>query len=112
MAVDLDKDTKAKISRLQMLEQRLQTLIMQKQNFQSQGLETENALGEIDGAKEAYKVVGNIMVSMDKEELKKDLTSKKEIFDLKIKNIEKEETKLREETKELQNEVMGSLKNV
>lgn len=110
MAEDMDKETKSKISRLQILEQRVQSLMMQKQTFQSQTLETENALGEIGDAKETYKIVGNVMVSVNKVELKKDLTSKKEIADLKLKNIEKEEKRLRVEAEELQKEVMESLK--
>ncbi len=111
MAKDMDKETKAKITRLQMLEQRTQALVMQKQNFQSQVLEAENALEEIDEAKETYKIIGNVMVSVDKKELKQELTSKKEMAELKFKNLEKEEKKLREESSELQKEVMGSLKD-
>ena len=111
MSKDMDKETKSKISRLQMLEQRIQSLVMQKQNFQTQVLEVENALGEIDDSKETYKIVGNVMVSVEKDALKKDLTSKKEMADLKIKNIEKEEKKLRDESDDLQKDVMGSLKD-
>ena len=110
MTEDMDKETKNKISRLQVLEQRINSLMMQKQTFQSQTLETENALGEIGDAKETYKIVGNVMVSVNKAELKKDLTSKKEMADIKLKNIEKEEEKLRGEAEDLQKDVMGSLK--
>lgn len=106
----MDKATKVKISKLQILEQRIQSLIMQKQTFQGQALETDNALGELDGAKETYKIIGNVMVSFEKEELKKDLTSKKDMAELKVKNIEKEEKKLREEAEILQKDIMGSLK--
>lgn len=111
MADNMDKDTKAKISRLQILEQRTQALLMQKHSFQSQALEIENALGEIEDSKETYKIVGTVMVSVEKEQLKKDLTEKKEITDLKIKNLEKEEKKLRLESGEIQKEIMGLLKD-
>lgn len=107
--VDIDKETKNKISRLQMLEQRLQSLVMQKQNFQTQILESENALGEIKDSKETYKIIGNVMVSVNKSELEKDLNTKKEMSNLKVKNLEKEETKIREEASELQKEVMDVL---
>ena len=106
---DVDKETKDKISRLQMLEQRLQSLVMQKQAFQTQILESENALGEIKDSKETYKIIGNVMVSVNKEDLQKDLTAKKEMAELKVKNLDKEENKLREEANALQKEVMGSL---
>jgi len=107
--VDIDKETKNKISRLQMLEQRLQSLVMQKQNFQTQILESENALGEIKDSKETYKIIGNVMVSVKKDELENDLNAKREMADLKVKNLEKEENKLREEASELQKEVMEIL---
>ncbi len=82
---------------------------MQKQTFQTQILESDNALGEIENSKETYKIIGNVMVSVDKEDLKKDLTAKKEMAELKAKNLDKEESKLREEADALQKEVMGSL---
>ncbi|MBT6995278.1 hypothetical protein HN865_00880 [Candidatus Woesearchaeota archaeon] len=108
---NIDKETKKKISKLQMLEQRLQSLAMQKQTFQTQSMESDNALREIDNSEDTYKVVGNVMISVEKTELKKELTSKKEMADMKVTNLEKEEKKLREEATELQKEVMGSIKN-
>ena len=108
---NIDKETKKKISKLQMLEQRLQSLAMQKQTFQTQSMESDNALREIDNSEDTYKVVGNVMISVEKTELKKELTSKKEMADMKVTNLEKEEKKLREEATELQKEVMGSFKN-
>ena len=106
---EMDKETKGKISRLQMLEQRLQALVMQKQTFQGQILESDNALGEIEDSKETYKIIGNVMVSVKKADLKKDLNSKKEVAEIKVKNLEKEEKKLREEAESLQKEVMGTI---
>ena len=83
---------------------------MQKQRFQTELLETENALKELTKAKEAYKIVGNIMVSSTKEDLKKELEEKKKITDLRIKNLEKEESKLKEKTSTLQKAVVGEMK--
>lgn len=105
----VDKETKNKISKLQILEQRLNSLLLQKQNFQTQLLEIENALGEIENSNETYKILGNVMVSVEKTQLKKELSSKKEISDLKVRNIEKEEKKIREEANELQKEVLSKI---
>ena len=102
---NIDDNTKKKISKLQMLEQRLQSFAMQKQSFQTQSMESDNALKEIDNSDDTYKVVGNVMISVDKAKLKEELTSKKEMADMKISNLEKEEGKLREEASELQKEV-------
>ncbi len=104
----MDKEIEEKISELQIIEQNLQQLLGQKQNIQVQQIETENALEELakgDG-KEVYRIVGQILISSDKKEVEKDLNSKKEIFQLKIKNIEKQEFKLREKAKDIQKEVL------
>ena len=102
---EISKDTEQKIAQLQMYEQSLQSILMQKQQFQSQSLEIESALKELESTKEAYKIVGNIMVASKKEDLKKDLESKKETSNLRIKTIEKQENQIREKAKKLQEEI-------
>ncbi|MBW3002694.1 prefoldin subunit beta [Candidatus Woesearchaeota archaeon] len=105
-----DNAAQENIGRLQMIEQQVQTMAMQKQQFQSQLFEVENALKELKTSKTAYKIVGNIMVLSDKEKLEKDLKQKKEIIDLRITNIDKEEKKLKEKAKKLQEELLSKLK--
>ena len=106
----MDQDSQKKIEELQLIEQNLSNLLMQKQNFQSRLLENENALKELEQTKkQSYKIIGNLLISMDKEKLKKDLTDEKEIFSLRIKNIEKQENKLKERATELQSEVLKNL---
>jgi len=106
----LSKEVQEKINELQLIEQNMQSFLLQKQNFQTQLLEVESALKELETTKEAYKIVGNIMVSAKKDELKKDLESKKEMFDLRIKSFEKQEQKLKEKASKLQEEVMSQMK--
>ncbi|MBI4447752.1 prefoldin subunit beta [Candidatus Woesearchaeota archaeon] len=108
---DTKKEIEQKISQLQLLEQNLQNFLMQKQNFQAQLLEIENALAELEHCKgETYKIIGPIMIATEKENLKKDLTSKKEIVDLRIKNLKKQEELLKDKAKKLQEEVIKCLK--
>ena len=101
-----------KLGQLQLIEQNLQNFLMQKQNFQSQLIQIENALGEVEKTtkKTAYKIVGPLMIENDISSLKEDLKSKKEVLDLRIKNIEKQEDKLKEKAKSVQEEVMKELK--
>lgn len=107
----MKKETQEKINELQIMEQTLQNTIIQKNTFQSQLLEVENALKEIKNAKDKiYKIVGPIMIEEKKEKIKKDLTSKKEIIDLRLKNIEKQEKQIKEKYSELQSEIMKELK--
>ncbi|MBT3690713.1 prefoldin subunit beta [Candidatus Woesearchaeota archaeon] len=106
-----EKDAQKKVAELQMMEQKLQGFLMQKQTFQGQFLELENALHESKGSEEVYKIVGQIVVKSEKDKLVKELEDKKDLLDKKIKEIEKQEEKMREEIMPLQEEVMKSLKN-
>jgi prefoldin beta subunit len=82
---------------------------MQKQQFQLQQVEIESALKELEKVNEAYKIVGNIMVLSKKDDLIEDLKSKKEVIELRIKNMEKQESQLREKASKLQNEVLKEM---
>jgi prefoldin beta subunit len=106
----MEKDTEKKIGQLQMMEQSLNTFLMQKQQLQAQLIELESALKEIKDTDNAYKIIGNIMVKTNKEELEKDLKSKKDAVDLRIKALEKQENQIKEKSKTLQEEVMKKLK--
>ena len=106
---EISKESEKKINQLQLLEQSMQNLLMQKQQFQLQQVEIESALKELEKVNEAYKIVGNIMVLSTKADLKDDLSSKKEIIALRIKNMEKQESQLREKASKLQNEVLKEM---
>ena len=106
----ISKETEGNIQQLQLIEQNLQSFLMQKQNFQVQLLEIENALKELELTKDKpFKIVGNVMVQTEKDDLKKDLNSKKEIIDIRLKNLDKQENKLREKAEELQKSIMAEL---
>lgn len=106
----MDKNVEAKITELQTIEQSLQRFLAQKQQFQSQLVEIESALKELPENGESYKIIGNLMVAVESEKLKKDLESKKELLELKLKSVEKQEQKLREDADHLQKEVLESMK--
>ncbi len=97
--MEMDKETQMEIGKLQMIEQKMQSIIMQKQNFQSNMLEVENAIIELKNTETAYKIVGNIMVSSTKDDLNAELKEKKELFEERIKTLEKQENKLKEDSK-------------
>lgn len=107
---DISKETEEKINQLQLYEQSMQNFLVQRQQFQAQLLEIESALKEIEGTKEVYKIVGNIMVSSNKEDIKKELSSKKDMFELRIKSLEKQENQIKEKAKKLQSEIAEKLK--
>ncbi|MBW3003379.1 prefoldin subunit beta [Candidatus Woesearchaeota archaeon] len=106
----MSKETEQKISQLQMFEQSLHGLLVQKQQLQQQLVEVDSALEELKDTTKAYKIVGNIMVVSEKEPLEKELKDKKEMVELRIKALEKQESKVKEKATEMQQEVMKELK--
>ncbi|MBN1644848.1 prefoldin subunit [Candidatus Woesearchaeota archaeon] len=106
----MDKTSQEKIGKLQLFEQQLQQFALQKQQFQTQLFEIESAITESEKTEKAYKIVGNLMILSDKKTLKKELEQKKEIINLRIKNIEKQEKNIQENAKKLQEEILGKLK--
>ncbi len=107
----VNKETEGKIAQLQMMEQNIQNLLMQKQTFQSQLIEVDSALEEVDKSKgETYKIVGAIMISAEKEDLKKDLQGKKQVLDLRISTLEKQENQLKDKASKIQKEVLEHIK--
>ena len=100
-----------KIMQLQIMEQNLQNIVVQKQNFQAQISEIDNALKEVKETKEkVFKVIGTTMISVDKEKIEKELSSKKEVLDMRLKSFEKQEKQVKEKFESLQSEVLKNIK--
>ena len=111
MGKELPEKAKEKIAELQMLQQRLTLFNSQRQQFQIQLAEVENALGELGKAKApVYKMVGELLVEKQIDDLKKELAEKKEELDLRVKTLEKQESKIKESALALQKEVQAALK--
>lgn len=107
--MSVDKETEKNIQQLQLLEQNLQALLAQKQKFQANLIEVESAAKELETTDTAYRIIGNIMVRTEKEELKKDVENKKELLNLRIKTIEKQENSIREKAQKIQKTILGEL---
>lgn len=111
MAPELDKETQEKIQELQGMEQGFQSMLMQKQAFQMELTETENAIKEITNSNEdVFKLVGNIMIKSKKEDIEEELKKKQELLTLRLKSIETQETEFTKKSEELREEVMKKIK--
>jgi len=102
---------KTKLAQLQLLHQNMQALLVQKQHFQLQLNEIESAQHEVKQTSQAYKIVGNIMVQTPAVELEKDLKEKRESMELRLKNIDAQEERLRKKSEELQKQLVSELKS-
>lgn len=106
----VSKEAEKKLAQLQLVEENLSHISNKKQAIQTEEFEIKNALEELEKAKgDVYKIVGQIMIKSDTATLKKELNSGKEMTELKLKSIEKQETNLQEKVKTIQAEVMEML---
>jgi len=105
------QDTNKKIQEMQIIEQNLQNLLLQKQAFQMELNETFAALKEIDDSgDEVYKIVGQLMIKTDKPKMKEELINKEKILNLRIKTLEKQEDSFSKKLEEDREELMKSMK--
>ena len=98
-----------KVQQLQILQKNMENLLQQKQQLETQHLELDAALQEITSAEKSYKQIGKIMIAVPREQLKKELQEKKEVADLRLKNILKQEGYLKQKTEEVQKEAVKEL---
>ena len=100
-----------KINQLQLIQQNLQNISLQKQQFESQLTEIESALNELATSEKSYKILGKIMLLTPKDQLITELSNKKEILQLRLKNFEKQEILLKKNLESLQTDVVTDLKS-
>ena len=106
----VSKETEKKLAQLQLIEENLSHVATKKQAMQTEEFEIKNALDELKKAKgDVYRIVGQIMIKSDVEDITKELNSSKDMVELKLKSIEKQELSLQEKFKTVQAEVMGLL---
>ena len=111
LLANLDEETQRKIQEMQMIEQGFQQLLMQKQAFSMESGETDRALEELKKASgEVFKIVANsIVIKSTKEDLEKELSHKKELIDLRLKNIDKQEKEFSDKLNNLREEIMKKI---
>ena len=103
----MEEANEKKIQELQILEQNLQNINLQRQAFQMELRETQAALKELEkSGEEVFKIIGQLMIKTDKKEMKEELFNKEKIIDLRIKSFEKQENSLSERFDRLQKEIL------
>ena len=89
----------SKVQQLQVLQQNLQTLSLQKQQIESTLMEFDSAVTELQTTPRAYKIVGKIMISSSAEKLLHEVQEKKEVLEVRLKNIVQQEEKVKKNNK-------------
>lgn len=106
----MDAKTQEAMGRLQIFEQNLQQLSVQKQQVVSQLFEVENALRELGGVSEAFKIVGGIMVRSDAKSLAGELKEKEERLKIHVSSLERQEKQWSDQALKIRESVVGKLK--
>ena len=101
--------THSKIDQLQLLQQNMQNILLQKQQQESVLIELNSACEELGKTDKAYKIVGKIMIASPPQNLLLDLQQKKEIAELRLKNLLKQEENIKRSIESVQEEAVKEL---
>jgi len=96
------------LARFEQLQESLQAILVQKQQVEFEAAEVEKALDELkkaDQAEPVYKSAGSVLVRVKRDDLIKELEEKKELANTRLLVLGKQESRLRENIKELQTKI-------
>jgi len=102
------------LARLQQTQQNFQSIIMQKQQVESEKLETEKALEELKKASDdesVFKHAGTIMIKSNKKDLIDELEEHVELAKTKASLLVKQEERLKTTLKEQETKIQEMMKN-
>ena len=101
------------LAQFQQTQQNFQSILMQKQQLESQKLETEKALEELKkaGDDEAiFKHAGTIMIKSNKKDLLEELEEQKELAKTKASLLAKQEERLKATLQEQETKIQEMMK--
>jgi len=102
------------LARLQQTQQNFQSIMMQKQQLESEKLETEKALEELKKASDdesVFKHAGTIMIKSNKKDLIDELEEQMELAKTKATLLVKQEERLKITLKEQETKIQEIMKN-
>ena len=102
------------LARLQQTQQNLQSIMMQKQQLESEKLETEKALEELKKAgddESVFKHAGTIMIKSNKKDLIDELEEHVELAKTKASLLVKQEERLKITLKEQETKIQEMMKS-
>jgi prefoldin beta subunit len=102
------------LARYDQVQQNLQSVLIQKQQVEMELTETEKALEQLAKAASSesiYKFAGNLLVKVEKDEMVKELSEKKELGNTRKMVLAKQEGRFRENLKDLQAKIDDAVKS-
>ena len=111
---DMSPKLQNQIAQYQQLQQQLQMIMAQRNQYSLQLEEVERALEELGKAKPetpVFRNVGSLLIKVEKQEdLKKELEEMKDTLGIKVKSMERQENQLKERFNSLRTELQAALK--
>ncbi len=101
------------LARFDQLQQSLQAIIIQKQQVEMEMAEIERAINELKkiGPEDTvYKYAGSILIKVKRDDMMKELEERKELANTRSLVLAKQETRVRENVKELQAKIDEALR--
>ena len=101
------------LAKFQQTQQNFQSILMQKQQLESQKLETEKALEEIKKASDddaVFKHAGTIMIKSNKKDLLEELEEQMELAKTKASLLAKQEERLKVTLQEQETKIQEMMK--
>jgi len=111
----LPPQVQQRLLRLQQLQQTLQGVLTQKQQLELELNEIEQALSELEKLTDAaviYKSIGSLLVKSEKPKVTTDLNERKELLNMRINVLGKQEERLRTQVKDLQEKLQQDLRPI
>lgn len=102
-----------RLLRLRQLQQTLQGILTQKQRLELELTENEQAVEELKKQAEdtvIYKSIGSLLVKTEKSKVTTDLNDRKELLNMRIKVLGRQEERLRKQLKDLQERLQRDLR--
>ena len=111
----LPPQVQQRLLRLQQLQQTLQGVLTQKQQLELELNEVEQALSELEKLTDAaviYKSIGSLLVKSKKTKVTTELNERKELLNMRINVLGKQEERLRTQVKNLQEKLQRDLRPI
>jgi len=109
----LPPQVQQRLLRLQQLQQTLQAVLTQKQQLELELTETEQALSELEKVTDdavIYKSIGSLLVRSEKAKVTTELNERKDLLNMRINVLGKQEERLRSQVKDLQVKLQRDLR--
>jgi len=112
MSAELPPQIQNQVAQIQQIQQQAQALLNQKNQIEMMLRETEAAVKEIEASDEGavmYKSAGEVLLRADRFTLLEELTDKKDVLDLRLKTLNKQQERIKNRFDQLQEQLKQSL---